>query len=88
MLKAFYQCIFYNGLEVRNRTQDTVNTRISTRKMCHLTTSSVEALMFEQLPQEGDDTLRAVLIHIRQVDFITEQYQPFAKLEKLKDCLV
>lgn len=39
-----------------------------------LTTSSVEALMFEQLSQEGDDTLCSVLIHVRQVDFVTEQY--------------
>lgn len=39
-----------------------------------LTTSAVEALMLEQLPQERDDTLCAVLVHIRQVDLVAEQH--------------
>lgn len=38
------------------------------------TTCSKEAFMFEQLSKERDNTLSAVLIHIRQVDLITEQH--------------
>lgn len=42
-----------------------------TEEMEH-TARSKEAFMFEQLSQEGDDTLSAVLIHVRQVDLVTE----------------
>lgn len=37
--------------------------------------------MFHHLTQETDDSLCSILVHIRQVDFITEHHQPFPKLD-------
>lgn len=33
------------------------------------------------LSQEGDDSLGAVLVHVRQVDLVAEQHQPLAQLD-------
>lgn len=45
-----------------------------------LVTRSEEAAMLHQLTQERDDSLRPVLVHVRQVDLVAEQHQPFAQL--------
>ena len=42
---------------------------------------SVEPTMLHKLPQEWDHPLCSILIHVRQIDFITEQNQPFAQLK-------
>lgn len=36
--------------------------------------------MLYHLTQEADDSLGAILVHVRQIDFITEHHQPFPKL--------
>lgn len=37
------------------------------------------------LSEEGDDSLCAILVHVRQIDLITEQHQPLAKLDRGED---
>lgn len=37
------------------------------------------------LSDERDDSLCAILVHVRQIDLITEQYQPLAELHWSKD---
>lgn len=34
------------------------------------------------LSDEGDDPLRAVFVHVRQVNFVTEEHKPFAELHR------
>lgn len=40
----------------------------------------VESVVFDHLPEEGDDPLGAVGVHVRQVDLVTEHHQPHAQL--------
>lgn len=44
----------------------------------------VEAPVFHQLSQEGNHTLRPVVIHVGQIDFVAEQDQPLAQLYRGK----
>lgn len=37
------------------------------------------------LSEERDDSLCAVLVHVRQIDLITEQHQPLAQLDRGED---
>lgn len=37
------------------------------------------------LSDERDDSLCAILVHVWQIDLITEQHQPLAKLNRSKD---
>lgn len=37
------------------------------------------------LSDERDDSLCAILVHIRQIDLITEQHQPLAQLDRSED---
>jgi hypothetical protein len=45
----------------------------------HLVRGTEEASMLHHLAQEGDNSLCAIAIHIRQVDLITEEHQPFVE---------
>lgn len=42
---------------------------------------AVEAVVLDALADEGDDTLGAVLVFVGQVDFVTEDDEPFAQLD-------
>lgn len=37
------------------------------------------------LSEEGDDSLCAILVHVWQIDLITEQHQPLAQLDGGED---
>ena len=50
-----------------------------------LVRSAVEPSMLHDLPQEGDDALRAVLVRVRQVDLVAEQHHPLAELDGCHD---
>ena len=41
---------------------------------------AVEAAVLHHLAKERDDPLRAVFVHVRQVDLITEEDQPLVQL--------
>lgn len=45
-----------------------------------LVAGAVEPAVLHQLAQERDDSLRAVLVHVRQVDLVTKQHKPLAQL--------
>ena len=36
--------------------------------------------MFDHLPEEGDDPLGSVLVHVRQVNLVAEHHQPYTQL--------
>ena len=47
--------------------------------------SPVEPVVLHHLPQEGDHPLGAVVVHVRQVDLVTEHDQPDAQLHWRED---
>ena len=49
----------------------------SLQRYPRLVRSAEEAAMFHKLTEERYHSLRAILIHVWQVDFITEQHKPF-----------
>ena len=42
----------------------------------------VKSVVLDHLPEEGDDPLGAVGVHVRQVDLVTEHHQPHAQLQE------
>ena len=42
--------------------------------------SPPESMLFGQLPEEGDDSHRGILVGIREVDLVAKDYQPLAGL--------
>ena len=43
---------------------------------------AVESSMLHNLSQEWDDTLSAILVIIREIDLVTEEHHPLAKLDR------
>ena len=47
--------------------------------------SAVKPAVLEHLAQEGNDALRAVLVHVGQVDLVAEENEPFVDLQRRED---
>ena len=46
---------------------------------------AVKAAVLEHLTEERDDALRAVLVHVGQVDLVAEKDEPFVDLQRGED---
>ena len=49
-----------------------------------LVRDAVESVVLDELPEEGDDPLRAVRVHVGQVDLVAEHHQPLPDLGTMR----